>query len=118
MRRSPHSKKDIGREFAKQRRALEKATREKAEQGARANDHGCHDPCSEQHGSRQPRSWLILNVRQNTMPGRKAKIPEDMLPFKERLSPEEKKRWVAEWRRLVWHSPRYVAIYAAVVVGA
>src|SRR5688572_31136443 len=37
---------------------------EKAEQGARANDHGCHDPCSEQHGSRQPWSWLILNVRQ------------------------------------------------------
>src|SRR5829696_5159644 len=37
-----------------------------AEQGARANDHGCHDPCSEQHGSRQPRSWLILNVRQKT----------------------------------------------------
>src|SRR5687767_9053286 len=35
-----------------------------AQQGARANDHGCHDPCSEQHGSRQPRSWLILNVRQ------------------------------------------------------
>jgi GNAT superfamily N-acetyltransferase len=37
-----------------------------AQQGARANDHGCHDPCSEQHGSRQPRSWLILNVRQKT----------------------------------------------------
>src|SRR5215208_3837962 len=36
-----------------------------AQQGARANDHGCHDPCSEQHGSRQPRSWLILNVGQN-----------------------------------------------------
>ena len=35
---------------------------QKAEPGARANDHGCHDPCSEQHGSRQPRSWLILNV--------------------------------------------------------
>jgi hypothetical protein len=35
-----------------------------AQQGARANDHGCHDPCSEQHGSRQPRSWLILNVSQ------------------------------------------------------
>src|SRR5215217_6683299 len=35
-----------------------------AEQGARANDHGCHASCSEQHGSRQPRSWLILNVRQ------------------------------------------------------
>src|SRR6186997_1162202 len=35
-----------------------------AQQGARANDHGCHDPCSEQHGSRQPRSWLILNVGQ------------------------------------------------------
>src|SRR5688572_7238955 len=35
-----------------------------AEQGARANDHGCHEPCSEQHGSRQPRSWLILNVSQ------------------------------------------------------
>src|SRR5215216_316821 len=38
-----------------------------AQQGARANDHGCHDPCSEQHGSRQPRSWLILNVRQRRM---------------------------------------------------
>ena len=25
-----------------------------AEQGARANDHGCHVPCSEQHGPRQP----------------------------------------------------------------
>jgi hypothetical protein len=35
----------------------------KAQQGARANDHGCHDPCSEQHGSRQPRSWLIFDVR-------------------------------------------------------
>jgi hypothetical protein len=35
----------------------------RAEQAARANDHGCHDPCSEQHGSRQPRSWLILSVR-------------------------------------------------------
>src|SRR5215212_6355842 len=32
---------------------------------SRANDHGCHDPCSEQHGSRQPWSWLILNVGQN-----------------------------------------------------
>jgi hypothetical protein len=38
--------------------------REKAQQGARANDHGCHDPCSEQHGSRQPRSWLIFDVGQ------------------------------------------------------
>jgi len=37
---------------------------EEAEQGARANDHGCHASCSEQHESRQPRSWLILNVRQ------------------------------------------------------
>jgi hypothetical protein len=41
------------------------APNEKAQPGARANDHGCHDPCSEQHGSRQPRSWLILNVGQN-----------------------------------------------------
>jgi hypothetical protein len=46
------------------RRQISAFAREKAEQGARANDHGCHDPCSEQHGSRQPRSWLILNVRQ------------------------------------------------------
>jgi hypothetical protein len=38
--------------------------RQTAQQGARANDHGCHDPCSEQHGSRQPRSWLILDVSQ------------------------------------------------------
>jgi hypothetical protein len=37
---------------------------QKAQQGARANDHGCYDRCSEQHGSRQPRSWLILNVSQ------------------------------------------------------
>src|SRR5215212_4038635 len=34
----------------------------KAQQGARANDHGCHVSCSEQHEPRQPRSWLILNV--------------------------------------------------------
>jgi hypothetical protein len=33
------------------------------QQGARANDHRCHDPCSEQHGSRQRRSWLIFDVR-------------------------------------------------------
>src|SRR5438034_5397220 len=39
---------------------------ERAEQGARANDHGCHVSCSEQHEPRQPRSWLILNVRQMT----------------------------------------------------
>src|SRR5688572_1842761 len=38
--------------------------RTKAQQGARANDHGCHVSCSEQHEPRQPRSWLILNVRQ------------------------------------------------------
>jgi hypothetical protein len=37
----------------------------RAEQGARANDHGCHVSCSEQHEPRQPRSWLILNVGQN-----------------------------------------------------
>ena len=43
------------------------ANNEEAQQGARANDHGCHDPCSEQHGSRQPWSWLILNVRQSKM---------------------------------------------------
>jgi hypothetical protein len=36
-----------------------------AQQGAKANDYGCHDPRSEQHGSRQPRSWLILSVRRN-----------------------------------------------------
>src|SRR5215217_7599237 len=36
----------------------------RAQQGARANDHGCHVSCSEQHEPRQPRSWLILNVRQ------------------------------------------------------
>jgi hypothetical protein len=42
------------------------STPKNAQQGARANDHGCHDPCSEQHGSRQPRSWLILNVGQKT----------------------------------------------------
>src|SRR5215212_1709379 len=35
-----------------------------AQQGARANDHGCHISCSEQHEPRQPRSWLILSVRQ------------------------------------------------------
>ena len=35
----------------------------RAEQGARANDHGRHASCSEQHESRRPRSWLILNVR-------------------------------------------------------
>jgi hypothetical protein len=35
-----------------------------AEQDARANDHGRHASCSEQHEPRQPRSWLILNVRQ------------------------------------------------------
>jgi hypothetical protein len=34
-----------------------------AQQGARANDRGCHVSCSEQHEPRQPRSWLILNVR-------------------------------------------------------
>src|SRR5215204_6576647 len=39
----------------------------RAEQGARANDHGCHASCSEQHESRQPRSWLILNVGRSTM---------------------------------------------------
>ena len=39
-----------------------------AQQGARANDHGCHDPCSEQHGSRQPRSWLIFDVSQMQNP--------------------------------------------------
>src|SRR5215204_2008170 len=38
-----------------------------AQQGARANDHGCHVSCSEQHEPRQPRSWLILNVGQRTM---------------------------------------------------
>ena len=38
----------------------------KAQQGARANDHGCHVSCSEQHEPRQPRSWLILNVRRKT----------------------------------------------------
>src|SRR5688500_13057819 len=38
-----------------------------AQQGARANDHGCHVSCSEQHETRQPRSWLILNVGQNMM---------------------------------------------------
>src|SRR5688500_2475829 len=36
----------------------------RAEQGARANAHGCHVSCSEQHEPRQPRSWLILTVRQ------------------------------------------------------
>src|SRR6186713_107419 len=46
-------------------RSVTPVNEERAQQGARANDHGCHDPCSEQHGSRQPRSWLILNVGQN-----------------------------------------------------
>ncbi len=32
---------------------------------ARANDHGCHDSCSEEHGSPHPRPWIILNVGQN-----------------------------------------------------
>jgi hypothetical protein len=41
-----------------------------------------------------------------------------MLPFKDRLSAEEKKMWVAEWRRLVWHSPRYLTIYATVAIAA
>src|SRR4051794_38194947 len=50
------------------------------------------------------------------MPGRKFRIPEDMLPFSGRLSVEEKKKWVSEWRHLVWHSPRYVTVYVAVVV--
>jgi hypothetical protein len=35
-----------------------------AQPGARANDHGCHASCAEPHEPRQPRSWLILNVRQ------------------------------------------------------
>ena len=52
------------------------------------------------------------------MPGRHAKLPEDMLPFRDRLSAEEKKKWVTEWRRLVWRSPRYLSIYAAVIVAA
>src|SRR5215204_5124221 len=46
----------------------------RAEQGARANDHGCHASCSEQHESRQPRSWLILNVGRNMKLKRGAKI--------------------------------------------
>src|SRR5215208_1015261 len=50
-----------------------------AQQGARANDHGCHDPCSEQHGSRQPRSWLILNVRQKFPPMKSTFYSRDML---------------------------------------
>jgi len=41
---------------------------QEAQQGARANDHGCHDPCSEQHEVRQTRSWLILNVNQKPLP--------------------------------------------------
>src|SRR5437764_1315199 len=36
---------------------------ERAEPGARANDHRRHASCSEQHESRRRRSWLILNVR-------------------------------------------------------
>jgi hypothetical protein len=46
----------------------------RAEQGARANDHGCHVSCSEQHEPRQPRSWLILNVGQNLGARSPAKI--------------------------------------------
>src|SRR5688572_24303107 len=41
--------------------------RTKAQQGARANDHGCHVSCSEQHEPHQPRSWLILNVGRKLM---------------------------------------------------
>ena len=47
------------------------------------------------------------------MVGRKYRIPEDMLPYAEKLSPEEKKKW----KRLLWHSPRYVAIFAAVALA-
>src|SRR5438034_3659983 len=38
---------------------------ERAQQGARANDRGCHVSCSEQHEPRQPRSWLIFDVRRS-----------------------------------------------------
>jgi hypothetical protein len=51
------------------------------------------------------------------MPGRKFRVPEDMLPFAEKLSPEEKKRWIREWHRLLWRSPRYVAIFAVVAIA-
>jgi len=40
-----------------------------------------------------------------------------MLPFADLLSGDERKKWVSEWRHLVWHTPRYVAVYAAVIVG-
>jgi len=48
-------------------RAIFRPEEQKAQQGARANDHGCHGSCSEQHEPRQPRSCLILNVRQTKM---------------------------------------------------
>jgi hypothetical protein len=56
------------------------------QQGARANDHGCHDPCSEQHGSRQPRSWLILNVRQRSMSSEHLSLAEIVGPWRESAS--------------------------------
>jgi hypothetical protein len=36
----------------------------RAEPGATANEHACHESCSEQHASRQACSSLSLNVRQ------------------------------------------------------
>jgi hypothetical protein len=50
-----------------------------AQQGARANDHGRHASCSEQHEPRRPRSWLILNVRQKKM------IPLRIVPYSAQL---------------------------------
>ena len=52
------------------------------------------------------------------MPGHKIRIPDDMLPFAERLTVDQKKKWISDWRHLVWHSPRYIALYAAVIVCA
>lgn len=51
------------------------------------------------------------------MRARRFKVPEDMLPFAGRLSPEERKMWAREWRHLLWHSPRYVAVFAVVALA-
>jgi hypothetical protein len=87
-----------------------------AQQGARANDHIRHVSCWRRSRAGCGRG-SSLTLGKTPMVGRKARIPDDMLPFKERLSPEEKKKWIAEWRRLVWHSPRYLALYAFVVIA-
>jgi len=68
------------REFRKRQDAKYPQT---ALQGARANDHGCHVSCSEQHEPRQPRSWLILNVSQKMTCDLHQLLPEN---FRELLA--------------------------------